>query len=258
MQSDGARPQPDGRMATLEHELQRLREQCRETGQRLDELTGLIDRCSAVVMRWRVVPGAWPVEYASEGVRQFGYTPEDFTSGRVSWPSITHPDDVPRLEAEVAGNTALSEGHFHLEYRILTHAGEARWIDAHTVAVVDAEGRLTHYEGFLLDITERKALEETLTIREAQMRLIIENTLTPAPSPISAHPSHAGASNRTLSSTSRSPHSYTPTILPACNGTCNGPRPRGRNSSRSFASSPRKGTWYRSKNSAKRFDCMAR
>ena len=176
MQSDGAGPQPDGRIATLEHELQRMREQCRQTGQRLDELTGLINRSSAVVMRWRVEPGAWPVEYASEGVRQFGYTPEDFTSGRVSWPGITHPDDVPRLEAEVAGYTARGEGHFHQEYRILTRAGEARWIDDHTVAVVDAGGRLTHYEGFLLDITERKVLEETLTIREAQMRLIVENT----------------------------------------------------------------------------------
>ena len=36
----------------------------------------------------------------------------DFLSGRVSWPGITHPDDVPRLEKEVAGFMAKGQREF--------------------------------------------------------------------------------------------------------------------------------------------------
>jgi len=165
------------RIGELEQELQRTREDCRQARRRLDELTGLINRSSAVVFRWRVEPGVWPVDYVSENIRQFGYTPDDFISGRVSWPGITHPDDVPRLEAEVAEYTARGERQFHQLYRILTGTGEVRCIDDHTVAVFDDAGRLTHYEGLLLDISEQHALEEKLVHCEAERRLIVEHSL---------------------------------------------------------------------------------
>ena len=165
------------RIDGLERELRRAREDSQRDRRRLEELTGLIDRSSAVVFRWRVQPGVWPVDYVSANVRQFGYMPEDFTSGRVSWPGITHPDDVPRLEAEVAEYTARGRRQFHQVYRILTAAGETRWIDDHTIAVYDDAGHLTHYEGLLLDITERHALEEDLVHREEELRFIVEHTL---------------------------------------------------------------------------------
>jgi PAS domain S-box-containing protein len=176
MHNDGIIPEPDARMTALTQELQQTREQFQHTSRRLDELTGLIARSAAVVFRWRVAPGVWPVEYVSENVRQFGYTPEDFTAGRVSWPGITHPDDVARLETEVMDYTACGARHFHQEYRIVTAAGGIRWIDDHTVAIVDATGRLTHYEGLLLDVTERKQAEAALQGRESELRLLVENT----------------------------------------------------------------------------------
>ncbi|OPZ87988.1 MAG: Sporulation kinase E [bacterium ADurb.Bin429] len=154
-----------------------LEVELRDTRKRLKELTDLINRGVAVIFRWRLEPGASPVEYVSETVRQFGYTPEDFTAGRVSWPGITHPDDVPRLEAEVADYTARGERHFHQQYRIVTAGGEIRWIDDHTVAVHDDAGNLTHYEGMLLDITTQKQTEAALSRRDEELRLIVENTL---------------------------------------------------------------------------------
>jgi len=167
-------PTPDRRIDALEHDLQRARDESRLTSQRLKELTGLIDHSSAVVFRWRVMPGVWPVDYVSENVRQFGYTPEDFISGRVSWPGITHPEDVPRLEAEVAEYTARGERQFDQVYRILTGTGETRWIDDHTVAVHDDAGCLTHYEGLLLDVTEEKQAEDVLRESRAKFNAFFE------------------------------------------------------------------------------------
>jgi PAS domain S-box-containing protein len=177
MSHDEMTPESDARIVVLQQELQQTRQQLQHTNQRMDELTGLIDRSAAVVFRWRVKPGVWPVEYVSENVRQYGYTSEDFIAGRVSWPGITHPDDCSRLEAEVADYTARGIRQFHQEYRILTKTGEIRWIDDYSIAVIDAAGHLTHYEGLLIDSTDRKHVETTLHQREAEMRFIVENTL---------------------------------------------------------------------------------
>ena len=39
----------------------------------------------------------WPVELVSENIAQFGYSPEEFISGAVSYASIVHPDDLERV-----------------------------------------------------------------------------------------------------------------------------------------------------------------
>ncbi len=174
MSRDNTAPQPDGRVALLEQELQRQRQECRHAQQRLQILTDLIDRSPAVMFRWRIEPGVWPVDYVSDNVRQFGYTPDDFIAGRVSWPAITYPDDVSRLEAEVADYLARGVRQFHQEYRILTRAGEARWIDDHTVVVADDAGHPLHCEGVLIDITPRKEAEAELRRTHAQLETRVE------------------------------------------------------------------------------------
>jgi PAS domain S-box-containing protein len=128
------------------------------------ELAGyraIIDRSPAVVILWRIAPG-WPIDFVSAGIRQFGYTPDDFLSGRVTGVSMTHPDDLPRLEEQVAEWVARGVESFRQEYRILTADGQVRWVDDQTVAIRDAAGGITHYQGILLDITVQKEAESRL------------------------------------------------------------------------------------------------
>ena len=54
-----------------------------------------------IVFKWRATEG-WPVEYVSPNIRQFGYAAEDFTSGKVPYADIVHPDDIERIAAEVS------------------------------------------------------------------------------------------------------------------------------------------------------------
>ncbi|WP_244625071.1 PAS domain-containing protein [Methanococcoides vulcani] len=37
----------------------------------------------------------------SENITQLGYTVEDFTSGRVLYADLVHPDDLPDVETEL-------------------------------------------------------------------------------------------------------------------------------------------------------------
>ena len=117
-----------------------------------------------MAFKWRAVEG-WPAEYISPNITDhLGYSPEDFTSGRVPFASIVHPDDLARVAGEVAMHSAAGVQNFEQEYRIARADGEYRWIYDFTVVVRDAAGTITHYHGHVIDITERKRHEDKLAL----------------------------------------------------------------------------------------------
>ena len=126
---------------------------------RLEEMARIIDRSPSVVVLWRAEAGAWPVEFVSASVRQFGYTPEDLMGGRLSFREITHRDDRERVGAEVEAHAAAGHREYNQEYRIQCADGSVRWVDDHTIVRFDDEGKVTHHEGLITDVTERKAAE---------------------------------------------------------------------------------------------------
>lgn len=126
---------------------------------RLCDIESIVCVSGAVVFRWRAVEG-WPVEFVTQNVKQLlGYTEEDFMSGRVSWPGITHPDDVPRLEAEVASFLKQGSVVFSQEYRLLTKTGEVRWVEDRNMVIMDSAGAITHVQGIVFDVSKRKQIE---------------------------------------------------------------------------------------------------
>jgi PAS domain S-box-containing protein len=121
----------------------------------------LFDNSQVIMFRW-VATAGWPVEACSKSVAQWGYSAEDFTSGRVPYASIVHPDDLERVAREVSEHTAAGVDRFRQLYRIRARDGAVRHLDDHTLVVRDAAGRATHYEGTILDVTERTDLEAQL------------------------------------------------------------------------------------------------
>ncbi len=128
----------------------------------------------AMLFLWRVAPD-WPVEFVSENVRQLGYTKKDFLSGRVKWCSITHPEDLPRLEAETAQYLAEGRDHFRQHYRLLSADGHVRWMDDCTQTLRDAEGRITHVQGFIQDVTALHEARESLARQVADRTAALED-----------------------------------------------------------------------------------
>ncbi|MDM8522153.1 PAS domain S-box protein [Desulfococcaceae bacterium HSG8] len=129
------------------------------------ELEHIINRSPVVVFLWKNAPG-WPVEFVSENVSQFGYTPEDFISGRVSYSEIIHPDDAARVAQKVERYTLERKPEFTQEYRIITKSGEIRWTDDRTWTRTDDAENITHYQGIVLDVTFRKEKEKAERERE--------------------------------------------------------------------------------------------
>jgi len=130
------------------------------------EAKDIVERSPAVVFCWRAEQG-WPVKFVSKNVSQFGYNPEDFTSGKVSWPGITHPDDVVRLEKELENHAKDGINEFIQKYRLITKSGQIRWIEDRTKAILDPQGKITYYQGIILDITEKVEAERKLLFTQA-------------------------------------------------------------------------------------------
>lgn len=153
-----------------------------ETEIQMERLQKIIINSPAVAFLWRAEPG-WPVEYVSENVRQFGYAPEDFYEGRIAYSDMVDPADLPRVIEEVTRYSSdPSTKEYVQQYGLRTKDGRTRWVRDATRLRRDESGKITHYEGVILDITEqhmaelalaesRKQLEELLKERTEQLKI---------------------------------------------------------------------------------------
>jgi PAS domain S-box-containing protein len=148
------------------------------TGQRrveeaLRQANKVVENSPAVLFRWGG-DDAWPVELVSGNVIQFGYTPEDFLSGALTYSAIIHPDDLERVTREVHEFLDRGEYQIRLEYRILTKDSSIRWVNELTHVERDAAGCVRNFEGIVIDVTERKRIEEALRCSQEKYRSIVD------------------------------------------------------------------------------------
>ncbi|MEW9796621.1 MHYT domain-containing protein [Alteromonas sp. CYL-A6] len=106
----------------------------------------------------------WPMVFISDAAETVtGYPAAAFClpSPQISFDDLYHPDDkakIDRLTADPDG------GSFLLEYRIYNRSGELRWLREHGTYAKDDDGNIKWLDGFIMDITERRDIEEELKI----------------------------------------------------------------------------------------------
>jgi diguanylate cyclase (GGDEF)-like protein/PAS domain S-box-containing protein len=128
-----------------------------------------------VVFRWRNESG-WPIEYVSPNVRQFHLDPEELRTRNVPYGQFIHPEDLS-LVSKVAPIEGMDAKHPALtkDYRLRLSNGEIRWVYDHTVPIYDAEDKVTHYDGYILDITDRKVAERTVLAEKERIQTTLRS-----------------------------------------------------------------------------------
>ncbi len=128
---------------------------------RLRQLEDAWPELPGIFVLWRVADD-WPVEYISATIARLGYRPELFLSGAISWCGLVHPEDRSRILAECADFMAEGRDRFTQRYRLIAADGTIRHMEDTTCVIRNAEGRITHLQGFLLDFTDQQAERDRL------------------------------------------------------------------------------------------------
>jgi PAS domain S-box-containing protein len=99
-----------------------------------------------------------------------GYTGQSYEEVRGwGWSKAVHPDDLGRVN-EVWRKAIREKASYEIEYRLRRHDGEYRYFLARGVPVMAADGTMREWVGTCIDITQRKQAEQTLIIRDEQLR----------------------------------------------------------------------------------------
>ena len=102
----------------------------------------------------------WDMLFISEAVQWLsGYPASDFMlpDAQRSWSDLVHPEDKATTT-----QLDLYQGSFNLEYRIRHKDGSWRWILEHGEAIKTDKGEIIWLDGFLMDISARKQMEQEL------------------------------------------------------------------------------------------------
>ncbi|TAE57749.1 MAG: CBS domain-containing protein [Nostocales cyanobacterium] len=100
--------------------------------------------CLYVNSRWSEFTGISELEAISEG-----------------WKKALHPDDRENIFSE--WNYAIKSGsNFYMEYRFCKPNGEIVWVCGQAVAIKNQVGKILGYLGTVMDITDRKQVEQEL------------------------------------------------------------------------------------------------
>jgi PAS domain S-box-containing protein len=130
------------------------------------------------ILDWDIVADRM---FASDrAMRLFGLEPDGAVRTQAEWAALTmprfHPDDVPRLKAELRGTAALPADAHEGEYRVRGADGEYHWMRFRGRSVRDAQGRAIRWAGAVSDVDAQKRTEQALRRSEERYQLAVEGS----------------------------------------------------------------------------------
>lgn len=143
-------------------------DQIKQAEKARDEAYKIINNSPMVAFIWKNETG-WPVDFVTDNIETvLGYQAHELLSGTIQYEWLIHPEDRERVMQEVVDSSLDEncEAFLHNPYRLFTKNGGIRWMDDRTYIKRNQAGEITHYHGVLLDITDRKRMEEIMVQNE--------------------------------------------------------------------------------------------
>ncbi|MEA3289358.1 MAG: PAS domain-containing protein [Campylobacterota bacterium] len=141
------------------HSAQLILDQTKEQ----NTLLSLFDKADSVLFKWNNDEN-WSVSHVSQSVTKLlGYTQEEFVCGEIVYVNCIHKDDLDYAIEEVAQASNTKKDYFkHKPYRLNAKDGTIKWVLDYTVILRDEQGGITHYIGYINDITQEKETEKLI------------------------------------------------------------------------------------------------
>ncbi|MDD1702553.1 MAG: response regulator [Methanoregula sp.] len=135
-------------------------------------LDTLIKNLPGMAYRCEIDPD-WTMHFVSEGCEALtGYTPEDLIDNRtISYGGLIVREDKETVW-EIIKTSVDTKKPFTLEYRITDRAGKLHWVKEQGTGVRNEKDELVAVEGFVMDISESKFIEESLRTANRKLHLL--------------------------------------------------------------------------------------
>ncbi|MDI3538907.1 MAG: hypothetical protein PWQ52_30 [Methanolobus sp.] len=86
-----------------------------------------------------------PVKLISAKISALGYSPEDFSSGELTYEDIIDPQELPGVVLELLENVREGAHGLTLKYRVKTKSGELMPVEEHTFIQRNESGEPAYY-----------------------------------------------------------------------------------------------------------------
>lgn len=136
----------------------------------------LVSHTPAVLYICKTIP-PYTATYVTDNVRPLlGYEPKEFIETPSFWADHIHPEDTTRVFNRLP--QVFNRKRHTQEYRFRHKDGSYRWMHDEMQLVFDSYGNPTAFYGFLIDITERKQVEEEIRrLNVGLERRVLERTI---------------------------------------------------------------------------------
>lgn len=112
--------------------------------------------------------GSWELDliknkliWSDEVYRIFGLMPQEFEATYKAFLDRVHPDDCHAVDQAYTSSLREGRDSYEIQHRIIRKAtGEIRWVHEKCMHFKDTKGKIIRSVGMVLDITERKLLEQ--------------------------------------------------------------------------------------------------
>lgn len=88
--------------------------------------------------------------------------------------ALVHPEDLPQVTARLEQAVAAGESSISFEYRIIRPEGTAAWL--HMSGALSGQGEDALLTGMVIDITERRRMEEQLRLSDERFHIAIHQS----------------------------------------------------------------------------------
>ena len=111
------------------------------------------------------------VFFSDRWKQMLGYEDDELANLTIEWEQRLHPDDLARVQRELAEHLDHKTRLYSTEYRIRAKDGSYKWVLARGHASWDEQGQPVRMIGSHTDITDRKLAEESLRRAKEQAEI---------------------------------------------------------------------------------------
>jgi diguanylate cyclase (GGDEF)-like protein/PAS domain S-box-containing protein len=143
------------KISSLEEAAERTRE--------LSDANIIVQNSPVILYRLRGEP-SFPLIYISHNITKLGHDPKMLLASPNWAHRLIYPEDQDKVREAMARVLDKNAQGASIEFRLCAGDGTLHWVENRYVPVRDTDGRIIEVEGIIIDVTERKAAEEKISL----------------------------------------------------------------------------------------------